>query len=139
MDALGVVDERREDDNAENEEENQKSQLVRARLERVNENLESGRVPSQLEQPHDANDAEELKDVVVLLHVSQNVVEVERQSRDEVDDVDRRQSERQFTRTDDRPRNQLERKPHIAHTLDVYSDSRARSACFHTTRSTETA
>ena len=39
---------------------------MRARLERVDENLESGRVSSQLEQPHDADDAEELENVVFL-------------------------------------------------------------------------
>jgi len=101
---------------------------VGARLERVNEDLEAGRVARQLEQSHDADDAEELEDVVVLLHVGQHVVEVERQSRDEVNDVDRRQSERQFARTDDRPRDQFERKPHVAHTLDV------SSTCCQTTR-----
>ena len=38
---LGVVDESGEDDDAQHEEEHQKSQLVRARLERLYENLES--------------------------------------------------------------------------------------------------
>ena len=37
-----------------------------ARLERVNEDLEPGRVTSQFEQSHDADDAEELQDVVLL-------------------------------------------------------------------------
>ena len=41
------------------------------------------------DRSHDADDAEELEDVVVLLHVRQNAVEVERQSRDEVDYVHR--------------------------------------------------
>ena len=35
--------------------------------ERVDEDLEAGRVARQLEQPHDADDAEELEYVVVLL------------------------------------------------------------------------
>ena len=63
---------------------------MRARLERVYQDLESGRVARQLEQPHDADDAEELEDVVVLFHVGQHVVEIERQRRDEVDNVHRR-------------------------------------------------
>ena len=39
--ALGVVDERGEDDDAEHEEEDEKAQLVRARLERLYEDLEA--------------------------------------------------------------------------------------------------
>jgi len=38
--ALGVVDEGGEDDDAENEEEDEQTQLVRARLERLYEDLE---------------------------------------------------------------------------------------------------
>jgi len=66
LDALGVVDERREDDDADDEEEDEQHQLVSARLERVDEDLEPGRVARQLEQSHDANDAEEFEDVVLL-------------------------------------------------------------------------
>jgi len=39
---------------------------VGAGLERVDEDLEPGRVTRQLEQSHDADDAEELEDVVLL-------------------------------------------------------------------------
>jgi len=56
--ALGVVDESGEDDDAQYEEEHQQHELVRARLERLYENLESGRVARQLEQSHDPNYAE---------------------------------------------------------------------------------
>ena len=90
-----------------------------ARLERVYEDLESGRVPGELEEPHDADDAEKLEDVVILFHVRQHVVQVERQRRHEVDNVHRRQRERQFARTDDRPCYQFEREPHVTDTLDV--------------------
>jgi len=38
---LGVVDQRSEDDDAEHEEEDEQTQLVRARLERLYEDLES--------------------------------------------------------------------------------------------------
>jgi len=62
---------------------------------------------------------QELEDVVVLLHVGEDAVEVERQRRDEVDDVDGRASEGEFAGTDDGPRDKLERKPHVAHALDV--------------------
>ena len=55
----------------------------------MDEDLEAGRVARQLEQPHDADDAEELENVVILFHVRQHAVEVERQRRDEVDDVHR--------------------------------------------------
>ena len=48
LDALGVVDERREDDDADDEEEDEQHQLVRGRLERVDEDLEAGRVARQL-------------------------------------------------------------------------------------------
>ena len=37
LDALGVVDERREDNDAEDEEEDEQTQFVGARLERVDE------------------------------------------------------------------------------------------------------
>ena len=66
LDALGVVDERREDDDADDEEEDEQHEFVSARFERVDEDLEPGRVTRQLEQSHDADDAEELEDVVLL-------------------------------------------------------------------------
>ena len=70
LDALGVVDQGREDDDADDQEEDEQRQLVRARLERVYEDLEPGRVARQLEQPHDADDAEELEDVVLLQRIA---------------------------------------------------------------------
>ena len=48
---LRVVDERGEDDNAEDEEEHEEEELLRRRLERLQEDLEPGRVPRQFEQP----------------------------------------------------------------------------------------
>ena len=90
-----------------------------AGLERVDEDLEPGRVTRQLEQSHDADDTEELEDVVILLHVRQHVVQVERQRRDEIDNVDRCACERQFARTDYRPCYQFESKPDVTDALDI--------------------
>jgi len=42
----------------------------------VDEDLEAGRVPRELEQSHDADDAKKLEYVVVLLHVRQHVIQV---------------------------------------------------------------
>ena len=99
LDALGVEDERREDDDAEHEEEDEQAELVRRRLERVDEDLEAGRVARQLEEAHDADDAEELEDVVVDVHVVEDAVDEERQRRHDVDDVHRAPDEVQPLRT----------------------------------------
>jgi len=48
LDALGVVDERGEDDDADDEKENEKHQFVRARFESVDKDLEPWRMPRQL-------------------------------------------------------------------------------------------
>jgi len=74
-----------------------------ARLERVDEDLETRRVSGQLEEPHNANDAEEFEDVVVLLKVVEQKVEVEAECRDEVDDVDWSDDERALVRTHHEP------------------------------------
>jgi len=44
-------------------------------------------VAGELEQPHDADDAEELENLVLFLHASHHEVDVERQGRHEVDYV----------------------------------------------------
>jgi len=74
-----------------------------ARLERVDEDLEAGRVARQLEQSHDADDAKELEDVVILLEIIEQEVEVETERRDEVDDINWSKNERAFARTDHKP------------------------------------
>ena len=53
--ALGVVDERGKDDDAEDEEEDEQREFVSAGLERLNENLETRGVTRQLKQSHDSN------------------------------------------------------------------------------------
>ena len=92
---------------------------MRARLERVDEDLQAARVARQLEEAHDADDAEELEDVVLLLQSSQQEVEVERQGRDDVDDVDGRADEVKFVRRHDEAYDDLEREPRVARALDV--------------------
>ena len=67
LDTLSVEDQRGEDDDAEYEEEDEQTELVCARLEGVYEDLETGGVARQFEQPHDPDDAEELEYVVLLL------------------------------------------------------------------------
>ena len=60
LNPLGVVDERGEDDDAENEEENEEHQLLGRGPEGLDQDLESGRVSGQLEEPQDSDDGEEL-------------------------------------------------------------------------------
>ena len=84
---LGVEDERREDDDAKDEEEHEKTELMSARFERVDEDLEPRRVARQLEQSHDADDAKKLEYLVLLPHPRHYEVDIERQGRHDVDDV----------------------------------------------------
>jgi len=60
-------------------------------------------VSCQLEQPHDADDAEELEYIVVLLQIVEQKVEVETDGGDKVDDVDGCENERELAWTDDEP------------------------------------
>lgn len=88
-----IVDEGREHDDAEHQEEDEEGQLLRGGLERVNEDLETRWVASELEQPQDPDDGEELEDVwlvyVVGDAVLQEDVRVEAQGGDEVYHVHR--------------------------------------------------
>jgi len=119
LDAFSVEDERREDDDTENKEKDEEGELVSAGLERVDEDLEPGGVARQLEQAHDADDAEELEHVVVDVHVVENAVEDERQRRDDVDDVHRSTDEVQTRRTNDHSHEDLEGEPGVADRLHV--------------------
>jgi len=92
---------------------------VSARLERVNKNLESGRMARQLEKTHDANDAEKLEKVVLAVKPRQQEVEIERDGRHEVDDVDRCAKKAQDVWTDGKADEQLEGEPGITGALDV--------------------
>ncbi len=57
---LGKVDERRENEDAHAEEEEQEAHLLVGVLERVSQGLEAGRVPGQFEDPEDTHDSEHL-------------------------------------------------------------------------------
>ena len=146
LDAFSVVDERGGDDDADDEKEDEQHQLVSTGLERVDdqthrhtdrhtdrqterhtegdghervdEDLESRRMTRELEQPHDADDAKELENVVVLLRLGlvvlllyvvvllyevEQEVEVEAERGDKVDDIDRCQDERALVRTHHEP------------------------------------
>ena len=100
MDSFCVVDERGEDDDADDEEEDEKHQLVSGRLEGVDEDLEAWRVPGELEKTGDADDAEELQEVVLLLEGGEEEVEVERQGGHKVYRVDGRSHEGHLDWTD---------------------------------------
>ena len=116
---LCIEDKGREDDDAENKKEDKQTKFVCTGLERVYEDLEPGRVPGQLEQPHDSDDAEELESIVLPLQPRQKEVEVEGERRHEVDDVDGRSKEDQLIATDEKPNDELERKPSVADALYV--------------------
>jgi len=73
---------------------------------------------ANLEESHDADDAEELEDVVLFLQVGQDEVEVERDGSDEVDNVDWFSHERQLVGTHNEPDDELEREPAVTHALD---------------------
>jgi len=73
---------------------------------------------TDLKESHDADDAEELKYVVLLLEVGEYEIKIEGDGGNEVDKVDRFSHERQLVGAHDKPNDQLERKPTVAHTLD---------------------
>ena len=129
--ALGVEDQRGEDDDAEDEEEDEQAELVRARLERVDEDLQAARVARQLEEAHDADDAEELEDVVLLLQARQQEVEIERHGGDHVDHVDRRADEVELAVRHHQSDDDLEREPRVAHRLDVEEGAVRLRASLH--------
>ena len=120
---LGVEDERGEDDDEENEEEDEERELVCAGLERVDEDLETGRVSGEFEEPHDADDAEEFENLVLLLQEGHQKVEIEGQNGDEIDDVDRSADEYELVVTDHESDDQFEREPGVADAFDVEESS----------------
>ena len=92
LDPLGVVDEGGEDDDAENKEENKEHELLGRGTKGLEEDLEAGGVSSELEEPEDPDDREELKNVGILEvrgEVGEQEVDVEAHRSHTVDDVDR--------------------------------------------------
>ena len=113
LDPFGVVDEGGGDDD--DEEEDEEHEFVSARLESVDEDLQSGGVARQFEQPHDAVDAEELENVVLPLKAGKEEVQVEGQGGDDVDDVDQNPEEStSLARADQESNRQLEGEPGVA-------------------------
>jgi len=92
---------------------------VGAGFEGVYEDLQTGRVPRQLEQPHDADDAEELENVVVDVQLVEEGIESEGQRSDDVDDVDRGPEVEQLLRTDNEANDDLEGEPGVADALQI--------------------
>jgi len=83
LEALGVVDEAGEHDNAEHQEEHEESELFGGRPEGVHQDLEVGGVAGELEKPEDPDDGEELQ----CLGRPEQRVGVEGQRGGEVDQV----------------------------------------------------
>lgn len=89
--SFSVVDERCEDDNAEDKKEDEQEKFLGTCLERVDKNFESARVTRQLEETQDSNDGEEVKNVGILQTVGkalQQNVRIKGHGRNEVDYVD---------------------------------------------------
>ena len=89
------------------------------RFERLYQNLQAARVPGQLEQPHYADDGEELEDIVLLLQLGQQEVEVEAQRGHHVDDVYGRFDEVEFVVGHDEADDDLEGEPSVASAFEV--------------------
>ena len=123
LDPFGVVDEGCEDDDADDEEEDEEHEFVGARLERVDEYFQAGGVSRQFEQPHDADDAEEFEDVVLLLHPGEQEIQVEREGRHQIDDVNRCAQEGALAVAHDESDDELEREPSIAEAFYVEEGS----------------
>ena len=121
MQSLCIVDQACEDDHAQHEEEHQEGELLRARLERVDQDLQARRVPGQLEQPKNPDYGEELQNVGVLdvfEVVLQQHVAVKAQGGDKVDPVQGRLDEDFDGGGDDEPDDELEGEPDVADQLD---------------------
>lgn len=115
---LGVVDERGEDDHADDEEEDEEAEFVGTGLERVDKNLEAGRVTGQLEEAHDSYDVDEVEGIVLEAESHGQDVHVEGQGSQKVDHVDRGADELEPIRTDHQTHQELEREPGVADALD---------------------
>lgn len=125
LETFGVVDERGENDNEQDEEKDEQVELFHGRLERVYENLETVRVTSELEETENAHDRDELIEVRVghalfVVGNGENEVEVEGERGDEVDDVHGALDEVELLRTHQKPNAYLDGEPNVAHDFDVH-------------------
>ena len=122
LNPLRVVHQTGENHYTQHQKKHQQSQFLGRGAKRLYEDLEAGRVPRQLEEPHDAYDREELHDVGVLQvrrELPQHQVDVEAGRRYVVDDVDGGVDELALVGGGDEPHEDLESEPRVADALDV--------------------
>ena len=121
MKSLGIVDQAGKDDHAQDKEEDKQGELLGARLECVDQDLQARRVASQLEKPQDPDYGEELQNVGifdVFEVILQQHVAVKAQGGNKVDPVQRRLDEDFDGGGDDEADDELEGEPDIANNLD---------------------
>ena len=66
LNSFGIIDQRGEYHNAENQEEHQEKQLAGAGFEGLYENFESGRMPGQFEESHNTNDRKKFQYIGIV-------------------------------------------------------------------------
>lgn len=66
LQSFSVIDEAGEDDNPQNEEENKQGQFFSRCFECMHQYFETGRVPSQFEQPQDSNNREKFQNIGIV-------------------------------------------------------------------------
>lgn len=142
---LGVVHQTCEYHDAEDKKEYQQGQFFRRGTERLDQNLQAGRMTGKLKQPHYTYDAQEFKKVRVFQMRCESLqcqVEVETQRRHHVDQIDRTFYKDATIWTRCYPYEELKGKPSVANTLDVKEEivgvrarfveyRRRHVACFH--------
>ena len=119
--SLSIIDQAGKDDHAEDEEEDEQGELLGACLERVDQDLQAGRVTGQLEQPQDPNYGEEFQNVGILdvfEVVLQQHVAVKAQGGNEVNPVQGRLDKDFDGGGDDEADDELESEPDVANELD---------------------
>ena len=88
----------------------------------MDEDLETGRMARQLEEPEYSDDGEELENVGVL-HVLEEMLEhhvaVEAERGDKIDPVEGRLEKTTDGGSDGEPNEDLEREPHVANEFDI--------------------
>ena len=113
-DHLDVVDDAGEEHDGDEEDEQQQHELVRARLQRVDHDLQPVRQLDEPEQPEHAHHQEHAHDVVLV-----EQVDVERHDGQEVEPVHRGVQELQFGRAEDEAHDELQREEHATDRLNL--------------------
>lgn len=76
-------------------------------------------MPCQLEETHNADDAEKLQHLIVHAEDGEKDIQIEGHGGHKVNDVEQTPKEVELTRTDDQPDEKLEREPGITYALHV--------------------